>query len=76
MKSPSKRSHGVVAAKLHGCVDAGDIGNAGVLDVDCFVDHRDQDSVDDETCCLIDLYRNLAELLGDLIDFATYSAGC
>ena len=70
-----KRSHGMIAAQLHSCVDTGDIGNAGVLDVDCLVDHRDQDPVDDKAGSLVDLYRNLAELLGDLIDLCDILIG-
>ncbi len=65
----------MVAAKLHSCVDAGDIRNAGVFNIDCFVDHRDQDPVDDKACSLIDLYRDLAQIFGDLVNLVNILCG-
>ena len=70
-----QRAHGVVAAELHAVVDAFDISCAGVVYVDRFIDHRNKDSVYSEACSLIDLYRNLAELLGDLDDLLNSLCG-
>src|SRR5699024_6504912 len=61
-------AHGVVGAQLHGGVDALDVGHALHLDEGGLVDHGDQDAVDHEAGCLVDLDRLLADGHRDLLD--------
>ena len=65
----------MVGTQLHSGVDAGDIGNAFHLDESSFVDHGDQDAVDDEACSLIDLNRLLADGNRDLLDLLNGLSG-
>ena len=70
-----QRAHRVVAAELHSIVDAFDVSYAGVKDVDRLIDHGDEDPVDYESCCLVDLNRGLAEILGELDDLLNILCG-
>ena len=58
----------MVRAEHHGLVDVLDGGDAGLNEADGFVDHGDEDLVDDEAGSLGDLDRLLADLLGELVD--------
>ena len=62
----SQRAHRMIGTELHGSVDAFDGGDALGVDADGLVDHRDQDTVDNEAGGFLDMDRNLAHLLGDL----------
>ena len=58
----------MVGTQLHSGVDAGDIGNAFHLDESSFVDHGDQDAVDNKASSLVDLNGGLADFNADLFD--------
>ena len=58
----------MVSAELHSGIDTLYGSNALSVDADCFVDHRNKDSVYNETSSLFYLYRSLADLLGDLLN--------
>ena len=58
----------MVCTQLHSCIDIFYACNAICIDTNCFVDHRNKDSVYNETSCFIYLYRSLADLNGDCFD--------
>jgi hypothetical protein len=58
----------MVASELHSGIDALDVGSACSIYADGFVDHRNQDTVYNETCSLVNLYRSLAKSNGDLLN--------
>ena len=51
------------STQLHSQVDVRRGSDAVSVDADCFVDHRDQDTVNNEACALVDSNRSLAQLL-------------
>ena len=64
-----KRSHRMVSTQLHSGIDTLYRSLALSLDTDSFVDHRDEDTVYYETSALFYLYRDLADLFRDLLNF-------
>ena len=58
----------MISTQLHSSINTCDIGYTFHLDESCFVDHRDQDTVNYKTCCLVHLYGSLADLFRDLLD--------
>ena len=58
----------MVGTQLHSGVDAGNVRNAFHLDESSFVDHGDQDAVDNKASSLVDLNGGLADLNADLLD--------
>ena len=58
----------MVCTKFHSCIDTLYGCNALSIDADCFVYHRDEDTVNYETSCLFYLNRCFTDFLGDLLN--------
>ena len=62
-----KRAGTQTSAQLHSQVNVGRGSDAVSVDADCLVNHRDQDTVYNEACALVNSDRGLAERLHQLI---------
>ena len=58
----------MVGAQHHGIINALNGGNAFGIDADSFVDHGDEDAVNNETGSFFDLYGGFADVFRDLLD--------
>ena len=66
----------MICAKLHRNINVSNTCNARCIYIDCFIDHRNEDSVYNEACCLVHLYRSLANLRSDAFDLLYQIRGC